>query len=163
MVSRLEGGSNQKSWWSQWRYHLRDMFTLVREWQWVNNSCEALPRSGISKLTVILGRDLKSIIRCPSGRQAVQSFMMTSGPELNLATNSFGRIGWSGKVAGESIFKCRSHITADIHVLEVDARYKIRYDEVFDTLHREVSKGRKNGRGEATLGGLGCRSTSHWN
>ena len=44
----------------------------------------------------------------------------------------------------ESIFKCRSHITADIHVLEVDARYKIRYDEVFDTPGRRRCVGRKH-------------------
>ena len=32
---------------------------------------------------------------------------------------------------------------ADIQVLEVDARYKIRYDEVVDSGHPEVSKSRK--------------------
>ena len=43
----------------------------------------------------------------------------------------------------ESIFSCPSRMNTDIHVLEVDARYKIRYDEVFDIGHLEVSKGRK--------------------
>ena len=35
----------------------------------------------------------------PSGRRAVQSFMMTSR-DLNRTTNSSSRNGWSGKVAG---------------------------------------------------------------
>ena len=42
----------------------------------------------------------------------------------------------------ESIFSCHSHKT-HIQVLEVDAGYKIRYDEVVEVVHLEVSKGRK--------------------
>jgi hypothetical protein len=43
----------------------------------------------------------------------------------------------------ESIFSCHGGIRVDIQVLEVKARYKIRYDEVYDSGQLEVSKGRK--------------------
>ena len=87
---------------------------------------------------VILDRNPKSMIGCPSGRRAVQSFMMVSQEVSNPGTNS---LKTQAKLKG-SIFSCYSDV-ADIQVLKVDAGYKIRYDEVFDTGRHEFSKIRK--------------------
>ena len=69
--------------------------------------------------------DSKSMIGSPSGRRAVQSFIMTSVLS-NRDTDLFSRIGWSVIVAGKvrSIFSYRSYTIADMQVLEVDARWR---------------------------------------
>ena len=79
------------------------------------------------RATVILDRDPKLIISCPSGRQAEQSFMMAA-PVPKPAMNSFSWIECSGKASGK-VFSA----IVDFQVLKVDARYKIRYDEDFGT------------------------------
>ena len=96
--SRLELSEQLQMWRSQWKYHLRTICTLVREWQRLNNSCGT--SFGDSTSTVIFDGDPKSMIGCPSGRRAVQSFM-TAEKALSPATNSFSWIGCSGKVAGK--------------------------------------------------------------
>ena len=56
----------------------------------------------------------------------------------------FVRLDWMlRRRCRKSIFVCHSHVIADIQVLEVDAGYKIRYNEVSNPGHFEVSKGRK--------------------
>ena len=95
---------------------------ICKVWQRLNNSCKASPSLGSSMVTVILDRDPKSMIGCPSGRRAEQNFMMVMWVR-SLATNSCSWIEFSGKATSFSWHTGGRRNAADIQVFEVDARY----------------------------------------
>ena len=82
----------------EWSEQLEIVKISLTRYVWISKVTMPPIQLGVWEATVILDRDPKSMIGCPSGCRTVQSFMMAVGVSIP-ATNSFSWIECSGKAA----------------------------------------------------------------